>query len=1056
MASQQELHSYLRQAVLELEKTRRRLRDVEARLHEPIAIVGMACRYPGGLNSPGDLWCAVSAGRDLVSGLPRDRGWVVDNLNCVDSHTNGMLGAWAGGFITDVTGFDADFFGISSDEVLMMDPHQRIALESAWEAFERAGIDPLSVRGSATGVFLGMTAVAGSPMNDGVAGDVQAGIRPFAATGQAPSMAAGRISYFLGLGGPAITLDTACSSSLVAIHQAVGALRLAECSLALAGGVTVMSTPSDFFRRLGEAGSAPDGRCKSFAATADGVGWGEGVGVVLLERLSDARENQHPVLAVVRGSAVNHDGVSNGPQAPNRLAQQRVIRRALANAGLDPADVDVVEAHGMGTPLGDLIEAEALMATYGRHRPAGKRLWLGSLKSNIGHTVAAAGVGGVIKMVEAMRHEAIPPTLHAEEPTPYVDWASGGVELATSVQPWPQNDGVRRVGVSAFGSSGVNAHVILEEASEDHPFGGTGDTTCLPDETSFPVVSWVITAKSAEALRMQGARLALHLQHAAEFRLVDIAFSLASSRAEFEHRAVIVGCDRDELLNGLQLMAAGRTSSGVVRGTARVSAKTAAFFPGEGAQAVATAKRLYASFPAYADAFDEVCSNFDERIATPLRDVVFAEPNTEIAALLDQSAYCQPASFVVEVALFRLAESWGFRPDVVVGHSLGEIAAAYVAGLWSLADACMLVAERGRLMQSVPTGRGVPSFEASEDEVVPYLDDFDGRSVVARNEAKRIQSEQMCSRQASHSSRLSQTFGELSEVCQQLSYRDPKIGVLSGRTGETVEAGLLSSPAYWVDLLRRPVRQIDAVHFSRFQGDIRSILEIGLGGELVTATRHHLTGEDRGFNEVTVAPLLRTGIEEGTSFLSGLASVYVRGTPIDWASGYAGSGARRVDLPTYPFQRRRFWLDRAASGNVWPAGRGGAQVSTSTAHVSQSRDPARTDTERTLAAAIEHVLGCGRIGRDDKFVALGGDSISAMRLAARVRAAGLPLTPQMVFEHSTLGQLAAALDHLIDNAESDGHGKNVGVVDDAQCQAMSMSGLSPEQLAALPGILAKP
>ncbi|WP_204080519.1 type I polyketide synthase [Mycobacterium riyadhense] len=958
MANSEELHSYLKQAVLELEKTRQRLREMEARIREPIAIVGMACRFPGGLNSPADLWRAVCEGRDLVAELPTDRGWDIAN-------SDGWSGAPAGGFVSDVTGFDADFFGISAREALAIDPHQRIALEAAWEAFEHAGIDASTVRGSDTGVFLGMASILGGPPN-GLASEDLDRPRPLGATSGASSMASGRISYFFGLCGPAITLDTGCSASLVAIHQAVRSLRSGECPLALAGGVTVL-TQEGFAGLAAGKGSAAEGRCKSFAASADGAGWGEGVGILLLERLSDALENRHRVLAVIRGSAVNHDGPANGPDAPNRMAQQRVIRQALADAGLKASQVDVVEAHGTGTPLGDLTEVEALMETYGRHRPEGRPLWLGSLKSNVGHTLAAAGVGAVIKMVEAVRHRVIPATLHADEPNPYVDWSSGRVRLATKAHPW-HSDGARRGGVSAFGASGVNAHLIVEEAVPEPSAAGemTG-----PSCTSIPVVPWVITARSAQALPMQAARLAAHLEQNSDFRPIDVGLSLAASRATFDHRAVVVGRDRDELLDGLRSLAAGGTSSAVVRGVTEVPATTAMLFAGDGAQLLGAGRQLYSRFRVYANAFDEVCSIFDPRMDTSLRGLIFAEPDSPAAALLTQAAYAQPALFTVEVALFRLAESWGLRPDLVIGDSLGEVTAAYVAGLWSLEDACHLVAKRGQLGET-------PSTE-------PALSEF-------------------------------------SRLCRELTYHVPTIRVISGLTGAAIDANVWSSPQYWVDQVTQPGRFVEAVHWARWQEGVANFLDVG------------------------------RCVDDDLAFVNALASAYVVGTPIDWASAFADSGARRVDLPTYAFQRQRLWPETVVSPKSRTVVPNAVDLWTSSVGDGESSGPPSTETERMLAEAIKHVLGITQVGREDRFLALGGDSVSAMQLATRVRAAGLPLSAQMIFDHPTVRRLAAALDQLATDGEHEG---DVGVVDADSSQAMSMSGLSLAELAALPDVLAK-
>lgn len=1052
MASHEELHTYLKQAVLELEKTRRRLREIEEKANEPIAIVGMACRYPGGVSSPADLWRAVSEGRDLVSRPPAERGWDLDGTdgaNCM------------GGFASDVTAFDVDFFGMTQREAAAMDPHHRLALESSWEAFERAGIDPASAAASETGVFLGMASFMGGEQSNGTVNDDPTGSsHVLDLNSRAACMAAGRISYFLGFNGPAITLDTACSSSLTAIHQAVQSLRSDECALALAGGVTVM-TPQRFFGLTGELGSATDGRCKSFAASADGSGWGEGVGMLLLERLSDAQDNQHPVLAVIRGSAVAHDGSSNKHGAPNRLAQQRVIRRALVNAGLGPTQVDVIEAHSTGTPLGDLTEIEALIETYGRHRPTDRPLWLGSLKSNMTHTLAAAGVGGVIKMVESMRHGVVPPTLHSNQPNPFVDWSSAGLQLVTEAQPWPQHNGPRRAGVSAFGISGVNVHVIVEEAPQQAVAVSEARADSVAAEA--PIVPWVLTAKTAAALPMQGARLAAHLDENSGFDSADIALSLAATRTQFKHRAVIVGCTDDELVDGLRSLATGAASAAVVRGVAEGPTKTAVMFPGEGAQSVGMGQQLYARFPHYANAFDEVCAIFDELLGTSLRDVVFAEAGSEAVELLDQPAYAQPALFAFEVALFRLAESWGLRPDFVIGHSLGEVTAAYVAGLWSLSDACTLVAERGRLMQSLPHDEQILSVEATESDVLPFLREFRGCVVDAANssttltisgddasltklaeklEANGIRTKRLGMSHPLHASSLEPLIPQFSQVCRRLNYQTPTIGVISALTGGIVPASQLGTPQYWVDQLQQPVGFAEAVEWAQSRAQVTNFLEVGPGHVLAALIDNESD---------CVATLLQPKHDETVSFMHALATMYVHGTPIDWSAAYVGSGPRRVELPTYAFDRKQVGLAAGASDKA------GAPslnvVPTPKVHRSASPDPVRTDTERLLAQAIEQILGITCVGRDERFLALGGDSVSAMQLASRMHSANLPLTPQMIFEYSTVGELAAALDELATVTESDG-GSIGGAVVESQSQAMSMSGLSSAELLALPDVLA--
>ncbi|MFL1378926.1 type I polyketide synthase [Nocardiopsis protaetiae] len=935
MSDDDRIRHLLRRVTAELHRTREELHSVREDRPEPIAIVGTACRFPGGADTPEAFWELLATGTDAVGAFPDDRGWDLDGLYDPDPDRTGTTYTRRGAFLANAGDFDTEFFGISRREAPAVDPQQRLLLEVAWEALERAGIDPRSLRGSRTGVF------AGTNGQDYVTGPgpVPENVEGHLVTGTAASVLSGRISYTLGLEGPALTVDTACSSSLVVLHLAVRSLRSGESDLALAGGATVMASPATFVEFSRQRGLSEDGRCRAFAASADGTGWGEGAGLVLLERLSDARRNGHPVLAVVRGSAVNQDGASNGLTAPNGPAQQRVIRDALADAGLTPGEIDAVEAHGTATTLGDPIEAQALIAAYGRNRDGDRPLWLGSVKSNIGHTQAAAGVAGVIKLVESLRHGSLPRTLHVDEPTPHVDWSAGGVRLLTEARPWPAGERVRRAGVSAFGVSGTNAHLVLEEAPAADP--NVEPAPAPADGGSL--LPWPVSGRSPQALRAQAARLALHAGRAADASPADIARSL-TGRTAFENRAVVLGRDRGELLAGLRALARGQETPAVAVGTTDAPSGVAVLFTGQGAQRVGAGRELYERFPVFRSALDAAAAaldrNLEGHVPHPVRDVLLGAEGVDPAEL-DRTVYTQAGLFALETALFRLVESLGVSPAVVAGHSIGGITAAHVAGALSLEDAAVLVAARGRLMQSLPEGGAMVAVEAAEEEVLATVIDVDGVGIAAVNGptavvisgdeaptlavAERLKADgrrtkRLTVSHAFHSHLMEPVLDEFREVVAGLEFAEPTITVISDSTGEPVSPGELADPDYWVRHLRGTVRFADAVRSARAHGDrtgdpVGAFLELGPHAVLTA-----LVGEILPDYDIAAVPALRKGHDEETTLLGAVGRLHTRGTAVDWAA-VLPEGARTVPLPTYAFQRERFWTVVRPAGTD-PAGLG--------------------------------------------------------------------------------------------------------------------------------------
>ncbi|WP_373140913.1 type I polyketide synthase [Mycobacterium marinum] len=895
---------------------------------DPVAIVGMGCRLPGGADSPQVFWETVLGERDVISEFPTDRGWDTDVFD-PDPDAVGKTYCRRGGFV-DAAGFDAGFFGIAPTEALATDPQQRLLLEVSWEALEQAGIDPRSLRGSATGVFTGIMNATEYPRQ----GD-STELERYGLTGHVLSVASGRVAYVLGLEGPAISVDTACSSSLVALHMAVASLRSGECELALAGGVTVMATPAEFVEFSRHRGLAPDGRCKAFATGADGVVWAEGAGVLVVARLSDARRLGYPVLAIVRGSAVNQDGASNGLTAPNGPSQQRVIRAALANAGLTAAEVDLVEAHGTGTSLGDPIEAQAILATYGQDRPTDEPLWLGSVKSNIGHTQAAAGIAGVIKMVQAMHHGVMPATLHVDEPSSDVEWSTGAVSLLTRTRPWSADGRPRRCGVSSFGISGTNAHVVLEQApaeSDERARGGPG--------VALAVLPWVISAKSEQALRSQAARLLAHIGADESLDPLDVGYSLAR-RSMFEHRAVVMGSDREELLTGLADLASGAPGVGVVSGHVLPTAEPVMVFPGQGSQWVGMGQQLLDTSSVFADQMRRCAEALSEFVDWSLLDVVRGVTG---APGLDRADIVQPVLWAVMVSLAEMWRSVGVQPAAVIGHSQGEIAAACVAGALSLEESAAVVALRSRVLVesgvsgamvslacgvtrareltagyggrlSIATVNGVSAVVVSgEDDAATELIELCQRTGVR---ARRIEVDY-----ASHSAQVDVTREPLIEALAGIRPRSCTVPFYSTVTGDLLDGANLTAE-YWFQNIRETVQFEQAVR-SAFAHGRRAFVEVSPHPVLLTGCEE-TCADQAGDAAAGIAVIPTLGRDDGglQRFWRSVGQAHVSGVVVDWAAVFGSCGGRWVGLPTYAFQRNRFWLAPSSAASVDRVGLGG-------------------------------------------------------------------------------------------------------------------------------------
>ncbi|GAA2816892.1 type I polyketide synthase [Crossiella cryophila] len=1031
MADDPKLLEYFQRVTAELARTRERLRELENAEEDPIAVVGMGCRFGGGVSSPEELWDVLAEGRDVITGFPADRGWTEDQVYHPEPGTPGKSYVREGGFITGSADFDPGFFGISPREALGMDPQQRVLMEVAWQAVADTGIDPASLRGSRTGVFVGLS---NSDYTAAVTEVPQELIGQFS-IGNAPSVTSGRLSYFFGLEGPSITVDTACSSSLVTMHLAAQALRNGECSLALAGGVTILSSPLLFVEFSQQRALAPDGRCKPFSATADGTSWGEGAGLVVLERLSDARRNGHQVLALLRGSAVNSDGTSSGLTAPNGPAQQRVITAALAAAKLSAADVDVVETHGTGTVLGDPIEAEALQATYGRARGADRPLLLGAVKSNLGHTQAAAGVAGVLKVLLAMRHGVLPKTLNAGAPNPRVDWDGAALALLDEPLPWPETGRPRRAGVSSFGVSGTNAHVILEHA-ESEP------QTVAAATRTLPLLPWIISSKTPESLPVQAGALLAHIERSKPDPL-DLAHSLATARTHLRCRAVIFGRTLEDLTEALTALSTHRGSHAVIAGNAVGDGSTTFLYPGQGAQWAGMATALSAESETFRATLDECEKALRPHVSWSLWEVLHGAPG---APPVHRTEVVQAVNVAVMIALTALWREVGLTPGAIAGHSQGEVAAAWAAGALTLPEAMRIAVVRGKLMAALDDGpAGMLTLPLPEADARALMADWADRlwiavvnsafavtvsgeeqavaELLARCETRGIRARRVQAEVASHTPRMEPLRDNLIAELADLAPRPATVPLVSGRTGQWVGTAELDAE-YWYQAIREPVR-FDRSTDTLLADGHRIFVEVSAHPLLVHPVSE--TIDVAGIAAVATSTLNRE--DAGLSrFVRALGEAYIAGAAIDWQAVFAGTGARRIPLPGYAFQRERYWLDRewktprmTADGQALPAGGATSPAARLWALPTEERETELVDIIRSHVAVVLNHPGTEDVPLEDTFRDQGLESLSAMQLRNRVTSAtGIEFSLGDILNYPTVLDLAElAVEKLAEMAEED-------------------------------------